>query len=297
MLALVGDGDLRPAARRPCPASGSRAAAARMAARARSASREAALRSPPPWAPRGLLVEQPQAHEAELLHLANRGGWSSCRRRSGRGGRRSSSSSAARQLLGLVLRSCCSSRAVNQNVEPTPTSLSHADGPAHQLGELREMIRPRPVPPYLRVVEESTCVKEWNRRSRRLGRDADAGVATSKRTDARPILVRPPGSRPVSTISPSSVNFTALLSRLRSTWRRRPGSPRTRRGTFGAMKVSGQLQAPCASWRGRAGRSSPRRARAQSRSRAVSSSSLPASILEKSRMSLMIRSSDSADSH
>ena len=37
------------------------------------------------------------------------------------------------------------------------------------------MARPRPVPPYLRVVEASAWVKAWNSRSA-VGRDADAGV-------------------------------------------------------------------------------------------------------------------------
>ena len=55
------------------------------------------------------------------------------------------------------------------------------------------MARPRPVPPYLRVVELSTWVKGWNSRSMRDGRNADPGVAHAqhqRRTPRRSVRRR-----------------------------------------------------------------------------------------------------------
>ena len=37
--------------------------------------------------------------------------------------------------------------------------------------------RPRPVPPYLRVVDESACENDWNSRPMPSADEADAGVA------------------------------------------------------------------------------------------------------------------------
>ena len=94
----------------------------------------------------------------------------------------------------------------------------------------RLIARPRPVPPYLRVVDESTCEKDWNSRPIALGREADAGVA---HREGQLDLVRPrrASALTVSTTSPVSVNFTALESRLSRIWRRRVTSPRIAAGT------------------------------------------------------------------
>ena len=43
----------------------------------------------------------------------------------------------------------------------------------------------------------------------------------------------PPSRWALMTTSPSWVNFTALVARLSSTWRNRPGSPRSAVGTSG----------------------------------------------------------------
>ena len=45
---------------------------------------------------------------------------------------------------------------------------------------LRLMARPRPVPPYLRVVEASAWLKAWNSLAHLLRRHADAGVGDAK---------------------------------------------------------------------------------------------------------------------
>ncbi len=41
--------------------------------------------------------------------------------------------------------------------------------------------RPRPVPPYLRVVDESACENDWNSRLMPSAEQADSGVANGER--------------------------------------------------------------------------------------------------------------------
>ncbi len=94
-----------------------------------------------------------------------------------------------------------------------------------------------------------------------------------------------------TTISPCSVNFTALLHRFSSTWPRRSGSPRSRAGTPGA--VASRNSRPL-----RLAASATSVVTLSSTSCSENSStrisSLPDSIFEKSRMSLMIVNNDSA---
>ena len=86
----------------------------------------------------------------------------------------------------------------------------------------------------------------------------------------------------------------ALPTRLTRTCRSRPGSPTSAVGTSGAMSHS-QLEPLLVRAHGeRLQRCRRRTSRKRERHRAPSSS-LPASIFEKSRMSLMMPSSDSAD--
>ena len=96
------------------------------------------------------------------------------------------------------------------------------------------MANPRPVPPYLREVEESAWLKDWNSRpirsagmpmpvSRTLNSSATAfDFPVSGNADARDTFI---------TTSPCSVNLTALPSRLIRIWRRRVTSPRMAGGT------------------------------------------------------------------
>ena len=108
---------------------------------------------------------------------------------------------------------------------------------------------------------------------------------TSKRTATAPS----PDSARVTrrTTSPLSVNLTALPTRLVRTCRSRPGSPRSALGTSWRMRQSSS--SPLA-WAASA--KDPRTSRtARRRSKStISRSTRPASIFEKSRMSLMISS-------
>ncbi len=97
--------------------------------------------------------------------------------------------------------------------------------------------------------------------------------------------------RAFSTTSPAAVNFTAFETRLTRTWRSRVGSPRTAVGKPGAQWAR--------SSRSLAWALSPRSATTSSTSSGsskstCSSSILPASTFEKSRMPLMIAKSPSA---
>ncbi len=99
---------------------------------------------------------------------------------------------------------------------------------------------------------------------------------------------RSSGPRP----RPAWVNLTALPARLSRIWRSRPGSPTQLArhvGIGGADELEPRLLRPDGQHRGEVVEQSR-----AGRSRCVSSSSLPASILEKSRMSLMSASSESA---
>ena len=58
---------------------------------------------------------------------------------------------------------CFSNLAVNQNVEPCPSTLRTPIFPPIISTSCLEIARPNPVPPYLRVVEPSAWVKAWNR--------------------------------------------------------------------------------------------------------------------------------------
>ncbi len=113
---------------------------------------------------------------------------------------------------------------------------------------------------------------------------------TAKRSTTDP--ASPPTFCTVTTtISPCSVNFTALLHRLTSTCSSRIESPTSTGGTSGAVLSSSSRPLRCAfrpiSAVTRSNTSSSEKSRA-------SRLSLPASIFEKSRMSSMITSSDSA---
>lgn len=121
----------------------------------------------------------------------------------------------------------------NQKVEPTPGSDSTPMRPPIRSTMRLEIARPRPVPPYSRVVEASAWVKAWNSRP-----CASFGMPmpvsrTSKRN--RCCAAVSPMRRRVTVTEPRSVNLTELLTRLPSTWRSRTGSPRTGRRTEGSI--------------------------------------------------------------
>jgi hypothetical protein len=149
------------------------------------------------------------------------------------------------------------------------------------------MARPSPVPPWRRVVDVSACSKAWNScaagaRARcrcrcRAPRSAAAAVLASWRCCR---------SQHCSTMLPRSVNLLALFSRFSSACDSRVGSPRSRSGT---SPVSRPAPRP---WPARASATSSttREQLGRASKSTCSSSSRPASILDRSRMSLMIAS-------
>ncbi len=183
-----------------------------------------------------------------------------------------------------------SKRAVNKKVLPCPGALSTRMSPPMSSDNRLQMASPRPVPLWRRDSEPSACTNRSKMCSRCLSRMpgpesvtenssiTDSGVASTARTarDTRP----------------ASVNFSALSSRFTSTWRSRMGSPTRPSGTSsGTRKAKPRpfSSARCTNMVCRVDR------RLRRRNTWLSSSTMPASILEKSRMSLMSASSDSAE--
>ena len=153
------------------------------------------------------------------------------------------------------------SLAVNQKLLPTGRACFAAPHvTAHQLPPAGCVsARPRPVPPWRRLVELSTCSKALNKASSRSGGTPSPVSLTVKRTcsDAAPVGRRPalPGRRPrhrVATVRSSSssadsaapsrvlVNFTALATRFSKACDSRVGSPRRRVGQV--VGVDDELQ-------------------------------------------------------
>ena len=178
------------------------------------------------------------------------------------------------------------------NVLPRPDSLSTQMRPPISSTSCGEMASPRPVPPYLRVVELSACANASKISSLLVGRDADAGVADGEvqRAPRRRLRLR----------SSTCDDDLALLGELDGVADQvdedlpQPAGVADQRVGHVGRRRGRPAPAPSA-WRRRASvcMVSPRLSR---RSKSIgSSSSLPASILEKSRMSLITVSSASAD--
>ena len=146
---------------------------------------------------------------------------------------------------------------------------------------LRQMESPRPVPPYSRVVEPSAWRKAAKIASS-LSATMPMPVSRTVTCRSRPAAFTPSAKRASST-SPARVNLTALSIRLTSTWRKRPGSPLSCGGSCGSMRQRMSM----GRWarRGRM-RVHTSRAMVSGAKGTCSRSSRPASILEKSRMSL-----------
>ena len=138
---------------------------------------------------------------------------------------------AKRNLISgtTAVRSCFSNLALNQNVEPLPGVLSTPIWPPIISTSCLEIARPRPVPPYLRVVEPSACEKAWNKYGSPSGAMPMPVSVTVKQTVTWVGVSLSRVTRRAT--SPSSVNLIPLTSRLVMTWRSRPGSPRNSVGT------------------------------------------------------------------
>ena len=120
----------------------------------------------------------------------------------------------------------------NQKSVPRPVSEDTPMRPPINSTMRLQIARPRPVPPYRRVVEASAWLKAVNSRSTASGRMPMPVSRTSKRSWC--CAADSPMRWTCTDTEPFSVNFTALLIKLPSTWRRRTGSPRTGRRTPGS---------------------------------------------------------------
>ena len=104
-------------------------------------------------------------------------------------------------------RTACalSSGSSAQKQLPSPGVLATPTTPPISSASWRQMLRPRPVPPYWRVVELSACENGWNRRGSSSAATPGPVSVTSKRTLPSPAVLT------VTSIIPRSVNFSALL--------------------------------------------------------------------------------------
>ncbi len=142
------------------------------------------------------------------------------------------------------------------------------------------------MPPNFRVVDESACANGWNSRLR-----VSSSMPMPVSSTVSVTRVRPPPSgavEPRTVMPPRSVNFSALPSRLNRICRTRVGSPisvSSDPGSTAPLSIR-PLPAACA-WNVLITPS----IRPESENTVLSSSSRPASILEKSSTSSMMRSS------
>jgi len=116
---------------------------------------------------------------------------------------------------------CAGMRAVN--VLPSPASLSTSIEPSMSWQNRWVMLRPSPVPPYLRVVDGSAWVNGWKSRLICAAVIPIPVSRTVKTISSRPF------SRPrvaASETRPFEVNLLALLKRLSRIWRTRVRSAR-----------------------------------------------------------------------
>ena len=105
-----------------------------------------------------------------------------------------------------------SSQTVNAKVLPTPGSLSSQICPPINSTRRRLIVRPRPVPPCFRVVDMSACENGWNNLAD-CSRVMPIPVSRTENFNCTLAPVRSSSSI-LRRISPRSVNFTALLTRL-----------------------------------------------------------------------------------
>ena len=145
--------------------------------------------------------------------------------------------------------------------------------------------RPSPEPPCLRVVDPSACANSSKTRDCASALMPVPVSVTAKRSVTF-FAVSARGDTRITT-EPSSVNLIALPTKLVRIWPRRSGSPLMR-----VTRFAGILQASSSplAWARSASRSTMSSMVARKSTSSFSSSSFPASILEKSRRSLMMPS-------
>ena len=176
-------------------------------------------------------------------------------------------------------------RTVNQKLDPFPGSDSTPISPPIISTSFLEMAKPSPVPPNFRVVVISACWKDSKRRPRCSGvSPIPVSLMVNLRSTSLPKSLC---LRPITATSPFSVNFTALPSRLMSTCPIRNGSPLSVAGMDGSMSNTSSKAFSSALPRTKPETSF---SIASTSNTICSISNLPASILEISRISLMIPS-------
>src|SRR6185312_15286501 len=124
-------------------------------------------------------------------------------------------------------------------VVPSPGALAMAKVPPCNSTNSLHSGRPRPVPPYLRAIELSTC---WNGSSA-FGISAAFMPMPVSRTSIS--AATPRRRSTISTRPPSGVNLMAFDRRLSTTWRSRVWSPATG-GTASSTVMSSATPAVCA---------------------------------------------------
>ena len=175
----------------------------------------------------------------------------------------------------------------NQKVLPWPDWLSTPISPPISSTSRLQMDRPSPVPPKRRVIPASAWVKGANSRGRTAGAMPMPVSRTVKRNHT--------ASSPVSitwtcrVTSPRSVNLMALPTRLISTCCNRSTSPTSGPSDRGGSETRSRTPLACAEDPIRLSTSANRVPRSKG---CGSMRSWPASILERSRRSLMITSRD-----
>ncbi|SVJ72876.1 Uncharacterised protein [Klebsiella pneumoniae] len=182
--------------------------------------------------------------------------------------------------------SCCgSSGRVSDRVVPWLLPDWMPNSPPISRTSWRAMIRPRWLPSLLAERKSPLCSSAVSSASRSLASNGWPLSCTAMRRRG----VSPWSSRATtSRISPSSVCLNALSSRLRTTWRRRVGSPPMTRGTCGWVKLISSMRC-CSALTRKISRQSSINAL---RSNCTSSSSIcPDSSLEMSSISLISVSS------
>ncbi len=173
-----------------------------------------------------------------------------------------------------------SNGAVRKNVLPLPNSLVQPIRPPINSTNPLLMANPRPVPPYLRVVEESA----WVKRSKIIS-VLSAAIPIPVSTTLNRSQPASSGSGSTRRVTlPWSVNFSAFPIRLMRICRRRFGSPTSPAGAPGRISKLSRKRRACAR-EAIISRTLSRNAR---RSKPIdSNSTCPDSTLEKSRTSLI----------
>ena len=192
-------------------------------------------------------------------------------------------------VIGFSFWGCFLKTAVNQNIVPLPSRLSTPISPPIISASCFDIVNPKPVPPYFRVVELSAWENLSKSRSRLFWGIPTPVSETLKRMVTWSASSFSRMARIIT--SPFSVNLMALPARLTIIWRRRPGSPHSSEGTSECII---QRYSSSFSWAFHAS-TSPISSKVVLKSKSIiSRSTFPASIFDRSRISFIIDKRPSA---